>query len=140
MGVKVMSRLIEKHKGICHYCFERTNRRTGSLLQATKDHVVPRAFGGQNNIDNYVLACARCNNERGTILFFCDCHFCVTRIQRALASQTFIDHVFAGIISHNRARVYYHTQGHRWAVRIGHSRRHYDTWAEAIEVANIGHF
>lgn len=140
MGAKIIGRLIRRHNGICHYCERPTNRTTGSKLQATRDHVVPRAFGGQNSIDNYVLACSGCNHERGTILFFCDCTFCVERIQKALSSQKFIDHVFQGIISHNRARVYSQTGEKCWAVRIGHSRRHYETWAEAMEVANRGHF
>lgn len=138
MGTKILGTLIKRDKGICHYCLHKTNRTPHSPKQATRDHVVPRAFGGQNNIDNYVLACADCNSERGTNLFFCACPFCTERIQKALASQKFIDRLFQGIINHNRARVYYLSDA--WVVRIGHSRRHYKTWTEAMEVANIGHF
>lgn len=140
MAVKVITKLINRHNGVCHYCFSKTNRNNGSPRQATKDHVVPRAFGGINNLDNYVLACSECNNRRGTTLFFCACEFCVTRIQTALASEKFIDHVFQGIINHNRARVYYQPECQRWCVRIGHTRRHYATWTEAMNVANTGHF
>jgi 5-methylcytosine-specific restriction endonuclease McrA len=34
-------------------------------LRATRDHLVPRAAGGAGTIDNLVLACRRCNCERG---------------------------------------------------------------------------
>lgn len=33
---------------------------------ATADHVIPKSKDGRNSIRNYVLACNRCNNRRGT--------------------------------------------------------------------------
>lgn len=48
----------------CHYCGrafgeEKLNRRT-------LDHKIPRSAGGNNNEDNLVLACARCNVLKGS--------------------------------------------------------------------------
>ena len=48
---------------VCHYCkvvFCDSN-------PATMDHVVPRAVGGTKDRDNLVLACGRCNHERGRV-------------------------------------------------------------------------
>lgn len=51
----------------CIYCtvsitFELTEPR----FIASKDHVVPIAFGGRNAVANMVLACKPCNMERAT--------------------------------------------------------------------------
>lgn len=34
---------------------------------STRDHIVTRSNGGGNTMDNYVLSCSPCNNERGDI-------------------------------------------------------------------------
>ncbi|MBS7544329.1 HNH endonuclease [Ancylobacter oerskovii] len=34
---------------------------------ATLDHVIPKAIGGSNHNSNLVLACYRCNYERGSM-------------------------------------------------------------------------
>lgn len=34
---------------------------------ATLDHVIPRAHGGRDHIDNCAIACRKCNNVRGTL-------------------------------------------------------------------------
>lgn len=38
-------------------------RRTSRA--ATREHLVPRARGGEDSVDNMALACSRCNNARG---------------------------------------------------------------------------
>jgi 5-methylcytosine-specific restriction endonuclease McrA len=46
--------------GRCQYC--------GATLprgEATYDHVVPRALGGQTTWTNIVIACLRCNQQKG---------------------------------------------------------------------------
>jgi len=39
--------------------------RTLCFVDATVDHLVPRAFGGRTTLDNVVIACAPCNRRRG---------------------------------------------------------------------------
>lgn len=140
MAVSVIVRLVSQAKGICHYCNRRTNRVIGSPLQATREHVVPRSMGGANNISNYVLACATCNNKRGTTLFYCRCEHCSDLINTAMESQEFIDRVFEGIVKHQKVKVFFDTPARRWSARQGHVRRHFDTWVEALDYANNGTF
>jgi 5-methylcytosine-specific restriction endonuclease McrA len=51
----------------CHYCGveTRTDRNAGPLRR-TVDHVIPRKFGGDDTLDNLVLACSACNSKKGT--------------------------------------------------------------------------
>jgi 5-methylcytosine-specific restriction endonuclease McrA len=51
-------RLHDAQDGLCGLCGYTLDLREGTL-----DHVVPRARGGQN-VDNLLLAHARCNNEK----------------------------------------------------------------------------
>jgi hypothetical protein len=44
----------------CHWCGIDLIKET-----ATLDHVIPLSRGGINNMNNYVLACSPCNQERG---------------------------------------------------------------------------
>lgn len=37
-----------------------------ALWIATEDHIVPKCYGGSDELDNLVLACSGCNSERGT--------------------------------------------------------------------------
>lgn len=49
----------------CHYCGLPTVRTIGHPDQMTVDHHVPLARGGLDNANNFVVAHARCNQERG---------------------------------------------------------------------------
>lgn len=53
----------------CHYCGATlAGSQAGldlGLLKPTVDHVVPRAAGGGDEIDNKVLACGPCNSKKG---------------------------------------------------------------------------
>lgn len=82
-----MGRLADRDGGwICSYCgialahlWEHFNFTPvlwqGSVVQAQscrpgfafveKDHVVPRARGGSNDLSNLVLACNKCNQRKG---------------------------------------------------------------------------
>ena len=55
----------------CVHCHRELhdNVRAGDGLYYTMDHVIPRCEGGDDHPDNYVLACTRCNNERGNMSF-----------------------------------------------------------------------
>jgi HNH endonuclease len=41
----------------CEYC--------GSLENLSWDHIIPRARGGRDDVDNHVLACRKCNSSKG---------------------------------------------------------------------------
>ena len=43
--------------------------KNGEEVIMTKDHVVARARGGKDNIDNYVTCCKICNEEKGVMDF-----------------------------------------------------------------------
>jgi len=45
----------------CHYCGVSLTAQT-----ATRDHVVPLARGGADDLSNIVLACERCNTAKGS--------------------------------------------------------------------------
>ena len=72
MGVKkvlartIFERKIVEQHGRCYYC----NDPFGSFAEdklPTKDHVVPRGKGGANSWHNIVIACLRCNNQKGDL-------------------------------------------------------------------------
>jgi len=133
MAHSQLAALRRKFDNRCHYCGEECNSRVNSPRQATKEHVVPRSYGGANSITNYVLACSECNNERGTSLFYCECDYiCGPLIRKALESEVFVKGIFDGIISHNRHRVYKNKEG-AWCSQIYHGRKHHDSWEDAME-------
>lgn len=57
-------KLISRHT-FCHWCYKLLTRNT-----ATIDHLLPLNEGGEDNIENMVLACDKCNHERGTVTEF----------------------------------------------------------------------
>ena len=52
--------MMDKQNGICPYCY-----REMSYEEATFDHIIPTSEGGPDTVDNIVLCCDSCNNERG---------------------------------------------------------------------------
>lgn len=56
----------ERQNHICCYCGRETNDIPEDNLQATLDHVIPRSLGGQDTLDNTVMACAKCNRSRSS--------------------------------------------------------------------------
>jgi len=62
---KELNELFEQQEGFCYYC--------GELLYSSfdkdgvhVDHKIPLSRGGQNDITNIALSCARCNLQKGT--------------------------------------------------------------------------
>ena len=54
-------RQIAKRDGArCHYC-----KREAKPADLTLDHVIPLSRGGQDRLDNLVLACFPCNIRKG---------------------------------------------------------------------------
>jgi len=57
----------------CHYCkrlllsYKADMSLEDMALCATKDHIIPKALGGTNADDNYVVACAACNRLKAHI-------------------------------------------------------------------------
>ena len=53
--------------GKCLHCGSRLVAGADSALSggATIEHIVPRAHGGSDAIENLALACASCNHEKG---------------------------------------------------------------------------
>jgi 5-methylcytosine-specific restriction endonuclease McrA len=58
-GYEVREYLLQKFTRTCAYC-----QATGMPLQV--EHVVPRARGGSDRVSNLTLACAPCNQDKGT--------------------------------------------------------------------------
>lgn len=48
----------------CVWC-RRTLGLDGGLVRATTEHLVPRIKGGPSWLENELVACARCNRQRG---------------------------------------------------------------------------
>lgn len=137
-----VKRLMQMNNSLCHYCGEKTViHETNRKRYPTKDHVVPRSFGGRNHISNYVLACARCNNRRGTSLFYCKCRPCQELIYDAIYNPDTINTIFAGIQRHNKPRIHkvdYTSPKGQWKVTIGHNSRLFHTFERALEFARSG--
>lgn len=53
--------LFNTQKGVCAYCKAVLNKQN-----ATVDHATPLSRGGYNKRSNYVLACKKCNFDKGT--------------------------------------------------------------------------
>lgn len=54
--------LIRRDGEECCYCGVSLTPGTRTI-----DHVIPRSLGGSNKIDNLVLACSPCNEEKGGV-------------------------------------------------------------------------
>jgi hypothetical protein len=61
---KTYEKLIERDGAACVWCGVELG---ADNHWATIDHVVPRAAGGVNHFDNYVLSCEPCNSQRRAV-------------------------------------------------------------------------
>ena len=59
-GYNVRNYLLEKHRRKCFYC-----GKTVSDFEI--EHMLPKARGGSNRIDNLTLSCHDCNEKKGTL-------------------------------------------------------------------------
>jgi len=133
---KHVSRLIQRDGPHCHYCNRHLWRSQG-----TRDHVVPKSFGGIGTLENFVLACRGCNELRGNDLNWCDCDFCGPLISEYKSSPGYFERQFAGIIAYNRPvvkrskglwKVYMYPNGTSNFPQEVHS---FKDWNEAIHFA-----
>lgn len=63
----IRKRLYDGQEGRCHYCKRPMAFNPAKTLQgnfATLDHIVPQSVGGRNSVQNFVLACRRCNEKK----------------------------------------------------------------------------
>lgn len=131
-----------KYNGKCHYCKRLTDRvgEDGNSPNApTREHIVPRSLGGCNDMENYVLACRKCNESRGTILFFCSCRDCNERILDALYDPESLEKMFKGIIAHNKPKISIVPirNPNKYKVKIGHQSKYFYNFEDAIKFATV---
>lgn len=63
-GLQAAYYRLEKPVGAKHYHFNLYGIKDGEEVLFTKDHILPRAKGGTNTIDNYQTMCYHCNQEK----------------------------------------------------------------------------
>ena len=59
-GYNIRNYLLEKHSRKCFYCDKEV-----STFEV--EHMIPKARGGSNRIDNLTLSCHSCNQKKGTL-------------------------------------------------------------------------
>lgn len=59
--------LAERQNHRCCYCGERTCAFGPKKRRPTLEHVVRKADGGTDDLDNLAMACADCNERRGDV-------------------------------------------------------------------------
>lgn len=59
-GYNIRNYLLEKHSRKCFYCDKEV-----STFEV--EHMIPKARGGSNRIDNLTLSCHNCNQKKGTL-------------------------------------------------------------------------
>ena len=64
-----LKQLHKRDKGICHICGNYVK-----LSDATREHKVPKAFGGTNSNTNIALAHKWCNKQKGDKIFRAEQH------------------------------------------------------------------
>lgn len=66
---KNIERLMAEYGTFCHYCPTPVHLRIATYTRrpddATIDHRIPKANGGSNSYENFLLACRRCNEAKG---------------------------------------------------------------------------
>lgn len=58
--------LFNEQCGLCCYCTRKMTLKLGRGNTATKEHVLPRSYGGKDDF-NLAAACFDCNQERGNM-------------------------------------------------------------------------
>lgn len=59
-GYNIRNYLLEKHGRKCFYCDK-------EVSNFEVEHMIPKAKGGSNRIDNLTLSCHNCNQKKGTL-------------------------------------------------------------------------
>jgi 5-methylcytosine-specific restriction endonuclease McrA len=98
---------MDRDGSACVWC----GRAITGLVRATTDHLVPKVKGGPSWVENEVVACPRCNRERGHASpadWFAECERRGWRPDRraVLAALRELDRVIAERGGQRRARPY----------------------------------
>lgn len=70
VGISLKRKVAERYGTLCHWCGVQTiicKNKNGTPLPddyRTLEHIIRRADGGSNAIENCRIACRKCNNER----------------------------------------------------------------------------
>lgn len=101
----------------CHYC-----ENYVPLTRGTRDHVVPRSFGGPGFLWNLVYACEGCNHGLGHTYMKCDCSKCASaRLRWETEDMSYQEY----------ARIKLHLRSHVMEIREAARKRHglrIETW------------
>jgi hypothetical protein len=65
-----LPQLFKRDRQVCHIC----QQRVGKLSDATRDHKIPKIYGGTNDNDNIALAHKWCNRDKGARIFRAEQH------------------------------------------------------------------
>lgn len=66
LWVEFGNALIQKYGLVCFYCGRSVLKTTKQKAnQATIDHIIAKANGGTTSLENLVIACFCCNQEKG---------------------------------------------------------------------------
>ena len=63
-GLKASYFALERYKEQPRYHLNLYGMKNGREILFTKDHIIPKAKGGKNTMDNYQTMCAVCNREK----------------------------------------------------------------------------
>ena len=61
ISTELRRKVVEQAAGCCEYCHSQAQFAMQSF---SVEHIVPRARGGTNTLDNLALACQGCNNHK----------------------------------------------------------------------------
>ncbi|WP_024546962.1 HNH endonuclease [Picosynechococcus sp. NKBG15041c] len=62
---KIQNKVRERAKGLCEYCH---GVELWQYVRFTVDHVIPRARGGSDDVENLALACFHCNRKKSSFV------------------------------------------------------------------------
>jgi 5-methylcytosine-specific restriction endonuclease McrA len=65
-ALEALSRAFQRYGGKCFYCPTRFEPQPFSPTTAHRDHVIAASAGGSDLLHNLVIACHRCDTEKGS--------------------------------------------------------------------------
>lgn len=122
--------LIMRDGGRCHYCDETVrlarSHDDAGLRVATREHIVPRSFGGSWAKHNIILACRGCNEKRANDYFYCGCEFCLKAYELNISDR------FFSMMRFNDTKIK-RTRKKQWSLSWHGTLSFYRTWQNAMD-------